>query len=182
MQGVYDKIASVGMFEHVGLRNFPVYFGTIRRLLKPGGLFLNHGITNETEGWRKSVATEFINRYVFPGGELDTVSNVQCAMERSAFEILDVEALRPHYAMTLRHWVQRLENRRQEALQHITEPIYRIRRLYMAACAQLFEEGGAGVYQILAARRAKGSNPVPLTRRDLYRQGVTSTVRSFLEL
>lgn len=177
--GVFDKIVSVGMFEHVGVKNFPIYFGAAQRLLKPGGLFLNHGITHDREGWRKSPGTTFINRYVFPDGELDTVSNVQRAMERSAFEILDVEALRPHYAMTLRHWVQRLENRRQEVLQHVSALTYRIWRLYMAACALCFEDGGAGVYQILAASRAKGLNPVPLTRRDLYRQGVTSTARSF---
>ena len=166
---VFDKIVSVGMFEHVGIGNFPVYFGTARRLLKPGGLFLNHGITHDTEGWRKSISTAFINRYVFPDGELDTVSDVQRAMERSGFEILDVEALRPHYAMTLRHWVQRLEDGREEALRHVSEPTYRIWRLYMAACALSFEAGEAGVYQILAGRRVKGPHPVPLTRRDIYR-------------
>jgi len=169
---VFDKIVSVGMFEHVGIGNFPLYFGTARRLLKPGGLFLNHGITCDTEGWRKSLSTEFINRYVFPDGELDTVSNVQRAMERSGFEILDVEALRPHYALTLRHWVQRLENHRGEALRHVSEPTYRIWRLYMVACALSFEAGDAGVYQILAGRRVKGLHPVPLTRRDVYRQSV----------
>jgi len=169
---VFDKIVSVGMFEHVGIGNFPVYFGAARRLLKPGGLFLNHGITCDTEGWRKSFSTEFINRYVFPDGELDTVSNGQRAMERSGFEILDVEALRPHYVLTLRHWVQRLENRRDKALQCISEPTYRVWRLYMAACAFSFEAGDVGVYQILAIRRAKGLSPVPLTRRDVYRQAV----------
>lgn len=169
---VFDKIVSVGMFEHVGIGNFPVYFGTAQRLLKPGGLFLNHGITHDTEGWQKSVSTMFINRYVFPDGELDTVSNVQRAMERSGFEILDVEALRPHYALTLRYWVQRLEDCREEALRHVSEPTYRIWRLYMVACALSFEAGDVGVYQILAARRAKGPHPVPLTRRDVYRQSV----------
>jgi cyclopropane-fatty-acyl-phospholipid synthase len=169
---VFDKIVSVGMFEHVGIGSFPVYFGTARRLLKPGGLFLNHGITHDTEGWCKSVSTAFINRYVFPDGELDTVSNVQRAMERSGFEILDVEALRPHYALTLRHWVQRLENGREEALRHVSEPTYRVWRLYMVACALSFEAGDAGVYQILAGRRVKGLHPVPLTRRDVYRQSV----------
>lgn len=169
---VFDKIVSVGMFEHVGIRNFPAYFGTAWRLLKPGGLFLNHGITQETEGWdKKSLSTAFINRYVFPDGELDMVSNVQRAMERSTFEILDVEALRPHYAMTLRHWVQRLEDHREEVLRHVPETTYRIWRLYMAACALSFEEGGIGVYQILAGRRAKGLSPVPLTRRDVYPGG-----------
>lgn len=166
---IFDKIVSVGMFEHVGIKNFPGYFGMVQRLLKPGGLFLNHGITHDSEGWRRSVSTAFINRYVFPDGELDTVSNVQRAMERSGFEILDVEALRPHYALTLRHWVKRLENRRDEALQCVSESTYRIWRLYMAACALSFEEGGIGVYQILAGRRARGSSPVPLTRRDVYR-------------
>ena len=166
---VFDKIASVGMFEHVGVSNFPAYFGTVQRLLKPGGLFLNHGITQETEGWdRKNPSTAFINRYVFPDGELALVSNVQRAMERSNFEILDVEALRPHYALTLRHWVQRLEERRDETLQHVPEATYRVWRLYMAASALSFEEGGIGVYQILASRRAKGCYPIPLTRRDVY--------------
>ncbi|MHB1093940.1 class I SAM-dependent methyltransferase [Thiobacillus sp.] len=167
----FDKIVSVGMFEHVGIRNLPLYFGTARRLLKPGGLFLNHGITHDSEGWRKSVSTQFINRYVFPDGELDTVSNAQRAMERSGFEILDVEALRPHYALTLRHWVRRLEAGREEALRHVSEPSYRVWRLYMAACALAFEAGDAGVYQILAGKRARGMNPVPLTRRDIYPKG-----------
>jgi len=165
---VFDKIVSVGMVEHVGIRNLPIYFGTARRLLKPGGLFLNHGITLDTEGWQKSIATEFINRYVFPDGELDTVSNMQHAMERSAFEILDVEALRPHYAMTLRHWVRRLEDHREAALRHISEMTYRIWRLYMAACALSFEDGDIGIYQIVAGSRVKGLSPVPLTRRDVY--------------
>jgi len=108
-ESVYDKVASVGMFEHVGLKNLPVYFSTVHRLLKPRGLFLNHGITHDSEGWEPSISTEFINRYVFPDGQLDTIGNIQRFMERSKFEIADVEALRPHYAMTLRHWVARLE-------------------------------------------------------------------------
>lgn len=163
-----DKIASVGMFEHVGLKNLPTYFGTAHRLLKPGGLFLNHGITHDAEGWRRTTATEFINRYVFPDGQLDTIANVQRAMERSGFEILDVEALRPHYALTLRHWVRRLERTRTQALQFVAEPVLRVWRLYMTACARQFEQGDIGVYQILAAKRAPCSVPVPLTRRDLY--------------
>lgn len=169
---MFDKIVSVGMFEHVGTRNFPIYFGTAQRLLKPGGLFLNHGITQEMEGWnRQDISTAFINRYVFPDGELDMVSNAQRTMERSGFEILDVEALRPHYAMTLRHWVRRLEDHWEEALRHVPETACRIWRLYMAACALSFEEGGIGVYQILAGRRVKGLSPVPLTRRDVYPRG-----------
>lgn len=167
-EATYDKIVSVGMFEHVGIRNLPRYFAIARSLLKPGGLFLNHGITHDREGWRKSVGTRFINRYVFPDGELDTVGNVQRAMEQTGFEILDVEGLRRHYALTLRHWVQRLESHRAQALREVPESIYRIWRLYMAACALQFERGDIGVYQILAGRRDGGLKPVPLTRRDLY--------------
>ncbi|HET7863126.1 MAG TPA: cyclopropane-fatty-acyl-phospholipid synthase family protein [Burkholderiaceae bacterium] len=164
----YDKIASVGMFEHVGLANLPAYLATVHRVLRPGGLFLNHGITHDEEGWNKTVAAQFINRYVFPDGELDRISNIQLGMERAGFEIHDVEGLRPHYALTLRHWVQRLEARRDAALQEVDEPTYRVWRLYMAACALEFEAGGTGIYQVLASRRDQGRWPVPLTRRDLY--------------
>ena len=165
----FDKIASVGMFEHVGLKNLPVYFRIVHRLLKPGGLFLNHGITSQEEGWKKTLSTNFINRYVFPDGELDTVSNVHTAMERSHFEILDVEALRPHYALTLRHWVSRLEHNREEALRHVDESTYRVWRLYMSACALAFEKGETGIYQILGAKRCDGVVNMPLTRQDIDR-------------
>jgi cyclopropane-fatty-acyl-phospholipid synthase len=165
---VYDKIASVGMFEHVGLKNLPAYFATAHRLLKPHGLFLNHGITHDSEGWRESVFTEFINRYVFPDGQLDRISNIQRVMEAARFEIADVEALRPHYALTLRQWVARLENNHVRALQYVNEATYRVWRLYMAACALDFEAGGIGIYQVLASKRAAGKVPLPLTRRHLY--------------
>jgi cyclopropane-fatty-acyl-phospholipid synthase len=167
-ESVYDKVASVGMFEHVGLKNLPVYFSTIHRLLKPHGLFLNHGITHDSEGWQKSMSTEFINRYVFPDGQLDNVSNIQHVMERARFEIADVEALRPHYALTLRHWVASLERNHARALQYVNEATYRVWRLYMAACALDFEAGGIGIYQVLASKRAAGNLPLPLTRRHLY--------------
>lgn len=166
----YDKLVSVGMFEHVGLKNLPTYFEIAHRSLKPGGLFLNHGITSDEGGWKKSIATEFINRYVFPDGQLETISTVQQIMEGADFEIHDVEGLRQHYALTLREWVSRLELRREEALKHVPESVYRIWRLYMAACALHFEEGNSGIYQILASKRAPFSNSVPLTRRDLYRE------------
>jgi cyclopropane-fatty-acyl-phospholipid synthase len=164
----YDKVASIGMFEHVGLKNLPVYFGTVHRLLKPQGLFLNHGITHDSEGWQPNLSTEFINRYVFPDGQLDTVSNIQRVMERSKLEIADVEALRPHYAMTLRHWVARLERNRARALQYVNEATYRVWRLYMSACALQFESGEIGIYQVLASKRAAGVPELPLTRRHLY--------------
>ena len=166
--GVFDKVSSIGMFEHVGLANLPTYLATVRRVLRPGGLFLNHGITHDEEGWNKTVASEFINRYVFPDGELDCVSNIQLGMERAGFEIHDVEGLRPHYALTLRHWVQRLEANRDAALREVGEATYRVWRLYMAACALDFEAGTTGIYQILASRRNCGEWPVPLSRGDVY--------------
>ncbi|MDO9273616.1 MAG: cyclopropane-fatty-acyl-phospholipid synthase family protein [Rugosibacter sp.] len=167
-EAIFDKVSSVGMFEHVGLANLPIYNATVRRVLRPGGLFLNHGITHDEEGWKPSVDTEFINRYVFPDGELDTVSNIQRGMEHAGFEIQDVEALRAHYALTLRYWVRRLEAAHDEALQYVSETAYRVWRLYMAACALEFEAGGTGIYQILASKPGATIRPLPLTRRDLY--------------
>ena len=165
---VFDKVSSIGMFEHVGLANLPTYLATVRRVLRPGGLFLNHGITHDEEGWNKSAASEFINRYVFPDCELDCVSNIQLGMERAGFEIHDVEGLRPHYALPLRHWVRRLEATRDAALREVGDPTYRVWRLYMAACALDFEAGTTGIYQILASTPNRGEWPVPLSRGDLY--------------
>jgi len=162
----YDRVVSVGMFEHVGIKNFPTYFGTVQRLLKPDGLFLNHGITNET-GWEGTPEIRFMNHYVFPDGELARISDVCDAMERAGFEILDVEGLRRHYALTLRHWVKALETKRQEAIGYSSELTYRLWRLYMAGCAFNFEAGGIGVYQVVAGQRHQ-PQPVPLRREDLY--------------
>ena len=167
-EAVYDKISSIGMFEHVGLANLPVYNATVMRVLRPGGLFLNHGITHDEEGWHPTVDSEFINRYVFPDGELDTVGNIVRGMELAHFEIHDVENLRAHYAMTLREWVKRLEAKHEEALQFVTEDAYRVWRFYMAACAIEFEQEGTAIHQILASKRGSGTLPVPLTRRDMY--------------
>lgn len=163
----YDRIVSVGMFEHIGVKNFPVYFGAVQRRLAPGGLFLNHGITNDS-GWVNCPSQRFINRYVFPDGELTRVSVVQAAMEQAGFEILDVEGLRPHYAMTLRHWLQALDASRERAEAVAGAIVRRIWRLYMAGSAHYFSEGGLGVYQILAGHR-HARQPLPLRRADLYR-------------
>lgn len=164
----FDKISSVGMFEHVGLKNLPQYFDCVHRLLREGGYFLNHGITHDEEGWANTVSTQFINRYVFPDGQLDTISNIQRVMEQSHFEIFDVEGLRPHYAKTLRHWVHNLEAHHDEALTHVNEATYRVWRLYMAASAMEFEEGALGIYQILCSRRAHGTQAFPANRRFMY--------------
>jgi cyclopropane-fatty-acyl-phospholipid synthase len=167
---VYDKVASVGMFEHVGIKNLPSYFDIAHRVLKPNGLFLNHGITHLRANWDKTVSTEFINKYVFPDGQLDRISNIQHFMEDAQFEIVDVEALGPHYARTLRTWVSRLERRRGRALEFVNEATYRTWRLYMAACALEFESGQINIYQVLAAKGGPLRAPRPLTRRHLYRR------------
>lgn len=169
-EAMYDKISSIGMFEHVGLKNLPAYFSIVHRLLKPGGLFLNHGITQDEEGTNRSIGREFISRYVFPDGELDFVSNIQRHMERGFFEIHDVESLRPHYALTLRQWVSRLEQHHDEALRHVSETVYRVWLLYMAGCALQFENGELGVYQILAAKREGRLLTMPLTREYLIQE------------
>ena len=165
----YDKISSIGMFEHVGLKNLSGYFSIVHRVLKPGGLFLNHGITSDEPGWNRSVSTKFINRHVFPDGELDTISNIQNHMEQAHFEILDVEGLRPHYALTLRHWVNRLDAMHDKVVALVGERTYRIWRLYMTGSALQFEEGATGIYQILAERKKHGLPNIPLTRHYLYR-------------
>jgi cyclopropane-fatty-acyl-phospholipid synthase len=175
-EACYDKVVSVGMFEHVGLKNLPAYFATVRRVLKPDGIFLNHGITSDEPGWKRGVSTEFVNRHVFPDGELDTISNIQGEMEHAGFEIFDVEGLRPHYALTLRHWVNRLDARREDAARLVGERSYRVWRLYMTASAQQFENGATGIYQILAVPKENMLPPLPLTRRDLYLGGSTQSM------
>ncbi len=162
----YDRVVSVGMFEHIGVKNFPTYFGTVRRVLKPDGLFLNHGITDET-GWRDTPLTRFMNRYIFPDGELARISDVTDAMEHAGFEPLDVESMRRHYALTLRRWVASLEEKRDAAIHYSSEVTYRLWRLYMAGCAYHFDEGGIGLHQVLAGHK-HALQPVPLRRDDLY--------------
>jgi len=162
----YDRIVSVGMFEHVGVKNFPLYFGMVKSLLKAGGLFLNHGITNDN-GWQKTDLTRFINNYVFPDGELARMSDVSLAMEQAGFEVLDVESLRRHYAMTLRHWVKALEQNREAAIAESSDATYRLWRLYMAGSAYYFDQGGISVYQLLVGHTHQ-SLSLPLRREDIY--------------
>tara|TARA_R110000772_G_scaffold227528_2_gene338293 strand:+ start:161 stop:1489 length:1329 start_codon:yes stop_codon:yes gene_type:complete len=163
----YDRIVSVGMFEHIGIDNFPTYFRIIRGLLEPGGIFLNHGITNDS-GWQRTPITRFINEYIFPDGELARVSEVTTAMEKAGFEILDTEALRPHYAMTLRRWVSALEENSEKAANIAGEATYRLWRLYMAGSAFYFNQGATGIYQIVASKNRQPW-PLPLRRDGLYR-------------
>lgn len=163
---LFDKIASVGMFEHVGLRNLPHYFKTVHSLLRPGGIFLNHGIVRSPlSPVRKS---SFIDRYVFPDGQLVTLTQVVEAAESQGFEVRDVENLREHYELTLRNWVRGLQHNAEELLQHVSRVTYRIWLLYMAGSAAAFRRGDIAVYQVLLSRLARGESQLPLTREDWY--------------
>ena len=160
-----DKIASVGMFEHVGLKNLPLYFQVAFRLLKPGGLMLNHAIAHSPLS--PAPADSFVGRYVFPDGKLVTLSEALTAAESQGFEVRDVENLREHYELTLRQWVAGLEAHREELLQRVPEKTYRIWLLYMAGSAAAFRRGAIAVYQSLLSRPDKGRSGLPLTRADL---------------
>jgi cyclopropane-fatty-acyl-phospholipid synthase len=150
----YDKIASVGMFEHVGHANLPRYFDKIRRLLRPGGLLLNHGITaGGTRNTQLGAGIgDFIERYVFPGGELLHISHVLQVMAEMGLEGLDTENLRPHYARTLWAWSDNLEGQLEQAQRITGDKVVRAYRLYLAGSAMSFERGWLSLHQTLAAR------------------------------
>jgi len=166
----FDKAASVGMFEHVGREKLPAYFAAAFSALRPGGLFLNHGISTGRPGGEWAVTgRSFTDRYVFPDGELVSVSEALRAAEDAGFEVRDVESLREHYALTLRHWVRRLEARRAEAVTAVGEGIVRTWRLFMAASAYGFASGHLSVYQALLVKPdERGRSGLPLTRTDIY--------------
>jgi cyclopropane-fatty-acyl-phospholipid synthase len=175
----YDKISSIGMVEHVGLSHLPVYFASAYRALKPGGLFLNHGIVSLGEARPRSVgekifrkfwrADAFIDKYVFPDGKLTATSDAIAAAEGAGFEVRDVESLREHYAMTLRHWVKSLEEKTQDATALVGPHTFRVWRLYMSASANAFTTAAINVLQTLLAKPdARGRSDIPLTREDLY--------------
>jgi cyclopropane-fatty-acyl-phospholipid synthase len=168
----YDKVASVGMFEHVGLTNLPMYFGAARALLRERGLFLNHGITSsDTKNGSVGLGGgEFIGRYVFPKGELPHLHRVVLEMSAADFEVHDVECLRAHYARTLGQWSERFESRRAEAVAASNERTARTWRLYLAGCAHAFEQRWVSIYQVLASKQTDGGQAdLPLTREWMYR-------------
>ena len=162
----YDKIVSVGMFEHVGEAHLPEYFSRAWDLLRPGGVFLNHGISYSATYRRRGPS--FSDRYVFPDGDLVSISTSLRAAELSGFELRDVESLREHYALTLHHWVQRLEAHQEEARRITDDITYRIWRLYMAGSAHGFRTGRLNIYQVLLSKPLHGHSGLSLTRADWY--------------
>lgn len=163
----FDKISSVGMYEHVGIRRYPEYFGAVYRLLKPGGLFLNHGITNHKHS-KQSGETTFMVTYIFPNGELDNISHTQSVMEDEGFEILNMECLRPHYAKTLREWSRRLTTNEEKALQMVPKSIYRAWKMYLAGLPLAFDDGGVSICQVLASKNPGVPSKTPMTPHDIY--------------
>jgi cyclopropane-fatty-acyl-phospholipid synthase len=174
----FDKMVSVGMFEHVGRSHLPEYFAQTYRLLKPGGLFLNHGISRRAasaagnDGLLPKLIFgqgSFSQRYIFPDGELEPVSDVNVMAEQAGFEVRDLENLREHYALTIRNWVRRLAEHRDEAIKGSNEVTYRTWRLYLSASVYGFESGSINVNQTLLAKMTpKGWSSTPLSRADLY--------------
>lgn len=170
--GKFDKISSIGMYEHIGVSAIPEYMSKVRSLLTSDGLFLNHGITRRA----KKKATRFaarpeqraLVRYIFPGGELDDLGHTLQELERAGFEVHDVEGWREHYALTTRMWCERLTERRAEAIEIVGDQTYRIWVAYLAGCSLAFSRGSARIYQTLSGHNAKGPSGLPPSRADLY--------------
>jgi cyclopropane-fatty-acyl-phospholipid synthase len=167
----YDAIVSVGMAEHVGRDQLPNYFSVAHRLLKPGGVFLNHAIGEGVVARPDNTRGSFIERYVFPDGDIPPLPIMLRSAESAGFEIRDVENLREHYALTLGLWLRRLEEHRGEARTFVSEETYRVWRLYLAGCGHGFRRGQIAIYQTLLVKLDQsGAANLPLTRADWYRQ------------
>jgi cyclopropane-fatty-acyl-phospholipid synthase len=164
----FDKLVSVGMFEHVGESQLLLYFQHAWHLLRAGGVFLNHGIARRATD-PEPAGPNFISRYVFPDGDLVSVSATLRYAEEAGFEVRDLESLREHYALTLRHWARRLELHRDEALQAVDQATHRVWRLFLPGSAYAFAAGSLNVYQTLLVKPDQGRSGLPLTRADWYR-------------
>jgi cyclopropane-fatty-acyl-phospholipid synthase len=174
LEGRFDKIASIGMFEHVGLANHPAYFRAVNRLLNPGGLYLHHAIArpakrDDRRFKRRPKEYAALVRYIFPGGELDHVGMSIANLQRHGFEVHDMEAWREHYALTCRLWHDRLMARHDEAVREVGSVRTRLWLAYLAGCSLAFERNTVGIYQTLASKRVRGPSVLPPTRADLYR-------------
>jgi cyclopropane-fatty-acyl-phospholipid synthase len=166
--GSFDKVVSVGMVEHVGEGQLPEYFRAAFNLLKPGGVFLNHGIGRAGNRARPAAPT-FTDVYVFPDGEVVPIATMLRHAEQAGFEVRDVENLREHYFLTLCHWLRRLEAREQQARALVGESMCRIWHLYLAGSAYYFQSGKLDLYQSLLVKVQDGRSGLPLSRADWYR-------------
>jgi cyclopropane-fatty-acyl-phospholipid synthase len=168
----FDKITSVGMFEHVGLKNLRSYFTIIRKLLNDGGLAMNHGITSTDpeNGATPYGASNFIEKYVFPHGELPHIGLVLKEMEAAGLEALDVESLKRHYARTLQIWAENYEAHTEQIKQMVPDLTYRVWRVYLAGCAYAFMQHWVSIHQVLVCKAGAESylNPTPWSRGYMY--------------
>jgi cyclopropane-fatty-acyl-phospholipid synthase len=175
LYGPYDKIASIGMYEHVGIQNYPEYFATLHRLLADRGLLLNHGITRGAKRSRRRFnrirpENHLIRKYIFPGSELDHIGHTLSVMEAHRFQLHDVEGWREHYAQTTRLWYRALIDREAAAKAEVGEETYRMWIAYLAGVSLAFHDGSLRIFQTLASKhKAKGPSRLPPTRADLYR-------------
>ncbi|MEM9782464.1 MAG: cyclopropane-fatty-acyl-phospholipid synthase family protein [Pseudomonadota bacterium] len=172
MRGAFDKIASIGMYEHIGLANIDGYFRKVRSLMRDDGLFLNHAISRGAKvrkvRFAKRPEQRALQKYIFPGGELDDIGHTIAAIEHAKMEVHDVEAWRRHYERTTRIWCERLTARRAEAEALAGAATYRLWVAYLGGCSLAFLRGSARIYQTLVSKSAKGIPPLPPSRRDLY--------------
>jgi cyclopropane-fatty-acyl-phospholipid synthase len=169
-ENVYDKVSQVEMFEHLGLANHDRHFEHVRRLMKPRGLYFHQATTrrapkNLANFGKKSAYLQIINRFIFPGGDLDYIGLTCTNLERLGFEVHDVEALREHFARTCEIWVNRLHERREEAAKEAGWPRTRLWLLYMSAAAHGFETGSLNLFQTVASKRTNGPSGMPWSRR-----------------
>lgn len=168
VQGSFDRITSVGMFEHVGLKNLPSYFAKINSLLADNGIAMNHGITTTDVKNRETPYGEFIENYVFPKGQLPHISTVLKTMQDGGLEALDVENLRRHYAKTCGIWADNFEAHTEQIKQLVGEKKYRIWRIYLAGCAYAFQRDWISLYQIVCVKSGQNPSDFPWSRNYMY--------------
>jgi cyclopropane-fatty-acyl-phospholipid synthase len=168
--GTFDRITSVGMFEHVGLKNLPLYFSHINKLLADDGLVMNHGITSTDveNGESPYGGGEFIDKYVFPAGELPHIGLVLRTMQEGGLEAFDVENLRRHYAKTCGVWADNFEARSDQIKKLTDEKRYRIWRVYLAGSAYAFERDWISLYQVVCGKSNRSAQSLPWSRRYIY--------------
>ena len=168
--GTFDRITSVGMFEHVGLNNLVSYFAKIRALLTDDGIAMNHGITStdHNSGDTPYGGGEFINKYVFPQGELPHIGQVLKTMQQGGLEAHDVENLRHHYARTCGIWADNFEDNTDRIKQMVDEKRYRIWRIYLAGCAYAFMSDLIAIYQVVCTKSGLNTPLLPMSRQYMY--------------
>ncbi|CAG9180747.1 SAM-dependent methyltransferase [Cupriavidus pinatubonensis] len=170
VSGQFDRITSVGMFEHVGKENLPDYFTRVRKLLADDGVIMNCGITSTDPGSGETAygGGEFIDKYVFPNGELPHLGLALKSMQEGGLEVFDVENLRRHYAKTLRLWSNNYEANSVRLRQLVDEEKFRIWRIYLAGCARAFENDDVAIFQIVGRKAGNRASTLPWSRRYIY--------------